>query len=326
MTHASEDDCNARGEPVSPQALFLSLRFSFFKKAHMQACDLVELAAVVAVNGRQFIHHGRISESALEQYWSISKSRLSGWSSALKDYGSLQQSDVPYVSQEASLILAWRCIKPIIEEILVSEILTRVWTALACEYDRTRASQEVEPVVRSIYLGHQEVRNQSLNLLVYGRGFNTQQAVEVNRLRRRCERWCDMLLAYVCTTDQRPEFSFEPERTAEFAKDLSEERSHSLNSVGWQIVLSSLRAAFSVESGESSHAEHHRKISAAILGCLGSDAFDSLGLMRTLWIDRIQHITDDAEGMLTQLMSLENDLPRTTVHSMSLATPRFKRT
>jgi hypothetical protein len=283
----------------------------------------VELAAVVAVNGRLFIRHGRISQSALEQYWSHSKFRLDRWSQSLKEYGQLQQSNPPYVSQEAALILAWRGIRPVIEEILVSEILTRVWSSVASAYDHHHGSAEVTAVVRSVYLGHQEARNRALNLMVYGRGFNTQEAVELNRLRRRCERWCDMLLGYVAQTGMVEEYAFEPNRTADFARDLRDEYSHSLNSFGWQIVLSSLRAAFQMDRTESPNLQHNSKISSAILGCYRGDAFDSLGVLKSLWIERIQHLADDTEGMLDQLLSLEPSL--SSVGESSVLSERFQR-
>ena len=292
----------------------------------MHAHELVELAALVAVHGPVFIRGGRISESAIEQYWSASKMRLEGWSTALQQYAETQQSACELVSSEAAMILAWRGVRPVLDEILTSEVLTRVWTGVACAYDHRRGSREVEPIVRSVYLGHQEARNRALNLLIYGRGFNTQEAVELNRLRRRSERWCDMLLGYVVGDEPLDEFSFEPARTRDFASDLMGELNRPLSTFGWQLVLASLRAAFQQSSVEASpHAELNQQISAAILACFRGELFDSTGAFRTLWMERINHISSDTEGMIEELLALDGETSRGLTRTASSTARRFER-
>jgi hypothetical protein len=275
----------------------------------MHCRDLVELAALVAVHGGTLVRRGRISESALEDYWTASKARLDRWTKSLKNYDQTQQTTGELTS-DAALILAWRDVRPVLEEILTSEVLTRVWTGIACAYDRRNASRGIEPIARSVYGGHLEARNRALNLMVYGRGFNTQEAVELNRLRRRSERWCDMLLGYVITDQPVEEFAFEPQRTREFARDIRDELNRPVSPLGWQLVLSSLRTAFQQGmSQESPNAALNEQISAAILSCFQSELFDSTGMLQSLWMERINHVTSDTEGMLEELLSLE-DVPQ----------------
>lgn len=281
---------------------------------------------MVAVHGPVFIRAGRISDSAIEQYWTASKARLDSWTRSLQQYAEAQQSANELVSNEAAMILAWRSVRPVLDEILTSEVLTRVWTGVACAYDHRRRSREVEPIVRNVYMGHLDARNRALNLLVYGRGFNTQEAVELNRLRRRSERWCDMLLGYVVGDEPLDEFSFEPSRTRDFASDIIGELNRPLSSFGWQLVLASLRAAFREgASDDSPHAELNQQISSAILACFSGDLFDSTGVFRTLWMERINHIASDAEGMIEELLALHGEQPRTTDRTNVSPARRFER-
>jgi hypothetical protein len=287
------------------------LRFSYCC-FDMHCRDLVELAALVAVHGGALIRRGRISESALEQYWSSSKARFEGWARELRDYQTEHAATLPV--GDAAMLLAWRATRPVLEEILASEVLTRVWTAVACAYDRHRHSTEATSIVRSVYAAHLEARNQALSLLVHGCGFSTLEAVEMNRLRRRSERWCDMLLGYIVADERVDEFAFEPERTREFAADLREELNRPLSPFGWQLVLSSLRGAFQQAMSEPSpSAALNQQIAASILSCFHGELFDSTGLLQSLWMERIDHIANDAEGMLDELLLLENLPPRESI-------------
>jgi hypothetical protein len=271
----------------------------------MHSRELVEMAAMVAVHGPVFIRTGRISESALEQYWVASKARLDAWTRALQHYSEVQQASQEWLSSEASVVFAWRNVRPVLDEILTSEILTRVWTGVACAFDRRRRTREVEPIVRNVYVRHLEARNRALNVLIYGRGFTTQEAVELNRLRRRSERWCDMLLGYVIGDEPLDEFAFEPSRTRDFASDIMGELNRPLSSFGWHLVLASLRAAFQEDTtAETPHAEFNQQISAGILACFNGELFDSTGVFRTLWMERINHISSDTEGMIEELLAL----------------------
>jgi hypothetical protein len=272
----------------------------------MHARDLIELAALVSVHGPIFIRHGRVSESALQSYWSVSKARQAAWTLSLAEHADLSSQNWEHLSHEAAQMLAWQNIRPVLEEILATEILTRIWTAIACAHDNHRQQTILTPVVKNIYTGHLEARNQALHLLVNGRGCNTPDAVEMNRLRRRCERWCDMLLAYLATPTPMLEFSFEPTRAREFSADLSSELKRPLSNIGWQLVMVSLRTAFSQGLQESAaHPVLNRQIAEAILSCYDSDLFDATGVLNSLWMERIQHVTSDTEGMIAELLVLE---------------------
>ena len=103
------------------------------------------------------------------------------------------------------------------EEILVSEIQCRVFTCLLQQVGGRETTQAAAAVVRSVWLGHQEMRCRVLAWLADGVGAGLPIADQINRTRRRCERWCDLLLARI-GGDLAPNFAIDSARFAQFVE------------------------------------------------------------------------------------------------------------
>ena len=84
-----------------------------------------------------------------------------------------------------------------LEEILTGEILARTWTAVALAHDRRWGACDAGPAVRSVLAGHAEARHRALKMIVAGEPIASGRAAALNQLRRRCERWTDMLLGFL---------------------------------------------------------------------------------------------------------------------------------
>jgi len=268
----------------------------------MHARDLVELAALVAIHSPVLIHGGgRVPKAAIEQYWTASRCRLDRWTRLLRrlaDAGT--QLPVPAT-------LNWTRVQPVLEEILASELLTRLWTAASVAYDRHRKDEEVTPVARNVFHGHLEARHRLLQLLSDGRAIELADAVALNQLRRRVERWTDMLLAHLARDVDVTEFAFEPDRVIEFAEDLSHEAVAAERQFTCQLILSSLRAAFQTNLAERSpNLDLNRRLGSALLGCFREELFDATGLVKPLWVERLSATADDAQGMIDELVRIED--------------------
>ena len=100
---------------------------------------------------------------ASEQYWSASKCRLDRWRRLLTQLTAA--SEPAREAGDARLAAG----APVLEEILTSELLTRIWTAAAAAYDAARSDQDLEPIARNIYSGHLDVRRRLLGLMADGR-------------------------------------------------------------------------------------------------------------------------------------------------------------
>lgn len=261
--------------------------------------QLVEVAALVAGQAPVLLKVGvRVSESSLEQYWVSSKCRLDRWGRTLKQYTTRMHEPA------APRSLLWNAAQPVLEEILASEALTRVWTAIGSGLDKQQASRDISPIVRSIHVGHLEARHRVLNLMLHGQGFGVEAAVVLNRLRHRIERWIDMLLGYVHVVADVREFAFEPDRMVDFAEDISHEQMLPGGPIAWQMVLASLRSTFRRSlTCESVNHDLNERIAAAVMSCFDADVFDSSGVMKSLWLVRMSNVAKDTQGMIDTLLA-----------------------
>jgi hypothetical protein len=268
----------------------------------MQPHQLVEVAALIAGQSPVLLRlAGPISETALEQYWVSAKCRLDRWGRALKHYSTELQATA------ASRSLLWSEAQPVLEEILTSEVLTRVWTAVGCALDRRHRQSEVAPIVRSIYIGHLEARHRVLNLMLHGQGFGIEAAVMLNRSRQRIERWIDMLLGYVQTGGDVQEFAFDAERMLDFAEDIQHEQFSPGGQLAWQMVLASLRSNFVASLHPTlPNDDLNQRIAAAVLSTFDTDAFDSTGVFKSLWLVRMSNVANDTQGLIDTLIADEH--------------------
>lgn len=272
----------------------------------MHARDLVELAAIVAAQGPVLVHDGgKIPPSGIEQYWVASKCRLDRWGRALK-----RLPEEAVQGETRWRRRGWPVLRAVMEEIFTGEVLTRVWTAVLCAYDRRRGTDTAEPVVRSVMIGHLEARHRVLTLLVQGPGIDSESAVKLNRLRRRAERWTDMLIGYLSGLDDVGEFAVDSARAADFAEDLRYQARLEGGRHVWPLVLGSFRAAFREGlSPESPNIDLNIKIASAIVSCFPPELFDSTGVFHSLWLSRLSHAASDAEGMIEELLAVEDRGP-----------------
>jgi hypothetical protein len=272
----------------------------------MHTRELVELAAVVASHGRTLARNpDRLCSEGLNRYWSASRCRMDGWSYCLKRWVAEAHARSPSASSAQ-----WPSIRNVLEEVLTSELLTRVWAAAVCAHDRLHDLDDGEPVVRSIFIGHQEVRCRVLNLLVQGPGIDVEHAMKLDHLRRRCDRWCDMLVGYLLASSDVSEFATDPARARDFAADLHDQAGSAGGRHAWSLVQVSLRAAFRHDLAPvSPHAEFNAQIAAAVLACIPQAAFDSTGILHTLWTARLLEATNDAQGLIEELLGTARCLP-----------------
>ena len=116
-----------------------------------------------------------------------------------------------------------------------------------------------------------------------------------------------MLLAHVARDIDITEFAFEPDRAIEFAEDLAHEAVAAERQFTCQLILSSLRAAFETNLAHGSpNQDLNRRLGGAILGCFREELFDATGLVKPLWVERLSVTADDAQGMIDELVRIDD--------------------
>jgi hypothetical protein len=267
----------------------------------MHARDLVELAALVAVHARPFVESPRrIPRGVNEDYWAASKCRLDRWTRLLKKLADAAGG------QPRPPTLSWQRIRPTLEEIIATELLTRLWAAAAAAYDAARDEQELAPVARNVLAGHLDVRRRLLSLLADGQSLETSEAAALDQLRRRIERWTDMLLAHFAPLIAIDPFAFDPARASDFADDLDAEAVAAERGFTSQLVLASLRASVADALAErAASGDLNCRIGTAILSALRYDFAASAEVVKSLWLERMSQTARDTEGMIEELLNLD---------------------
>lgn len=264
----------------------------------MHVRDLVEVAGVMALNGPQIIRGAApLSQAHLEQYWATSKCRFESWHRALKCSATL---GAEYSGEDFDDRTQLRAT---LDEIFVGEMLTRVWSAVLVGHDRRRRASDDEPVARSVLVSHMEARGRALDLLLHTRGFSTRQALAINRVRRRAERWTDVLIGSLLGEADVSEFAVEADRAGDFADDMARRRATPGGRQSWHLALVSLRGAFGRGlCPVAANPDANARITASILGCFPADLFDSTGMFQSLWMTRLAAVASDAQGMIDDLL------------------------
>jgi hypothetical protein len=243
----------------------------------------------------------QLSRDGISEYWSASKARLDRWNRSLTSLSLTSKS-----ASRAEFEFVPSVVEPLLHEVFASEVLTRVWTAVIAILDASSEQSAATKVAQSVLLSHQEVRCRALQWLVTGPMADTPHADAVNLVRRRCERWTDLLIAHMCHLGDVADYTFDILRAGEFARDFAEERRGGTYAATWALTMTSLRSALRVGlAREIFSRDANRQVSSALLACLGPDLFTSTGTLRTAWLARIQRITADAEGMLGALLALD---------------------
>ena len=270
-----------------------------------QAREFVELAAVLASQGVAVIHRAdRLSFSSAKAYWTSSRCRIDNWAQAIMKFRRTLQSATDKRA-------AWLAFRPWFDEVLISEVLTRVWTALATASDGKNESRNIEPIARSVFVGHLEARQRVLRLFVDERRLDQKVAKMFDCVRRNSERWTDTLLGYLMLEYDVTEFAFDPDRVRDFADGLKDERKDEFEHYTWPLVRASLKTSFGPhKSSVLPSRDLNQKILYSVFGAFGPDFFDAVGSFASLWRCRLDHIANDAEMMIEQLLSEYNGVNR----------------
>jgi hypothetical protein len=264
----------------------------------MHARQLVEVAALLASHGPVLIEGpGVLSTSALQDYWATSKCRCQRWLAAVKRLASAEAADPEQRAKSSAEI------RPLLEEIFLAEMVLRVWTAILYAYDRRRGISEAEPIAQNVLVSHLEVRTRALVLLVHSPLLAGEEAVLLNRMRRRMERWTDLLLGHLHADYDVAELGFDAARVVEFATDLGGKPQSANHRKAWGLTLAALRLAFERGLADvSPNPSANHDIAASVLACFPAGLFESTGMLRSLWLVRLTRSADDAQGLIADLL------------------------
>ena len=176
----------------------------------MQCIHLVQFAAQLACRANRSQRYS-IDDDGLQQYWALSKCRLQRWQQALRTFEQAVRNHPnkpqPYWAANAGLI----------SEILFSDILGTVWTAML--YGPKNASPR-NPLGHNIFESDREARERAVVLLELYQYKLAPETEQLRAARIQAELWTDLLLGYVTAGDSEVARGYQPSRVVDFAQML----------------------------------------------------------------------------------------------------------
>ncbi|MDB5391480.1 MAG: hypothetical protein JWM11_7126, partial [Planctomycetaceae bacterium] len=250
----------------------------------MNTRQTVEIAALISAYSPHLIERPvRLPKAALEQFWECSQKRLKLWLSAMSYY----QRRSPEVAPSERLRL-WKELEPTLEEVFVTEVLTRVWGAILTAVDEELQSHQYEPIARNVLIGHLDARKRALQLLAADSTASLEHLNRLDQIRRRVERWTDLLLGHLVEHYQVQDFAFNAQRSREFGTQQLLQSSDKPREQAWTLVLVGLRMAFPPAAiSEPPNELFQHQIVASMLNCFPSDSFQPEGPFRSILEGRV---------------------------------------
>ncbi|MEZ6087131.1 MAG: hypothetical protein R3C05_03680 [Pirellulaceae bacterium] len=266
----------------------------------MHAVLLADLAALIALHGPRMLKpKDAVPPAALQQYWIATRDRSSRWHSIMGKYHQYDRN-----GDTLGMRAWWEEHLSTMEEILVSEILTRVYAGLGHGLDAGAFEPEIGPVVHSVHLTHLEARNRVLGIMIAGRGASTEVTARLNQLRKTVERWTDVLVGQIAVSyPEASRYGTVLERTLTFADDSAEYSPQLRQTHGW-FLSAAMRDSLSRQmSPHPAFPEENSRVCDAVLVCLRPDMFESLGTLQSLWLHRLRSGAEQADCVLKQLLT-----------------------
>jgi hypothetical protein len=242
-----------------------------------------------------------VNTSASHRYWAVARQRFERWQARLSLHRSRTES-----AGASRRVALWREIRPTIEEIFLSDVLTRMVAAFGTKLEAEGLDSDMGPIVYNIYSAQEDIRHRCLRLLV-APGLPVDQAVELNRIRHSLEHWTDAFLAYLSDRPIVLRFAFKPERTQEFVDEISAQPSEQARQVAWQLLTASCQKWMAKNcSSTSANPQLNQQLGEATLAMLQPDRFPSLSPFPSLASDRMTTLIDQADLWLAKLLYAES--------------------
>ena len=271
----------------------------------MHCVLIADLAAIMSQHGTAILRGSdRVPADAVSQYWSASRNRLELWHQTMARYRAAEDS-----GSILRLRTWWQDHAGVMEEVLVTEMLTRVVAAIAAGLDTAQSVDEISPVTHAVFLSHLEARNRVQQIMLFGRGNSVTDAVRLNRLRRVVERWTDMLIGRLSIDS--PELTCYGINIDLAKQHASEARDFSVGiaarTTTWLMNAAMNDTLRRRTSRQTSLPGANHAVATSVVMMLRPDLFDSVGTLKSLWLHRLNSTADQADRVLDELQHRDID-------------------
>lgn len=171
--------------------------------------SLAEIAWLLSRVGQHSIQNQyEPSPLALRQFWQSTKQLQQTWDEFLNSEPSVTADSKSRFEEVAAQLFA-------------TELVTRVWATILASIDRQTGKQDLTRIASNAVTGLMQIRHRLLTQLLKQEESGSWGA-DLDRLRRRCDRWTDMLIGNICGSEDVFQFAFDVDRAKDFAEEAAE--------------------------------------------------------------------------------------------------------
>ena len=257
--------------------------------------SLAEVAWLVSQVGRRMIEtQTEPSSAALRDFWQHTRQLQRDWDEFLDDDPFGTPTDTTRFEDMAA-------------QLLTTELLARVWATILGGIDQRTGRRDLTRIATNAVSGLLQVRHRMLAQLLNPSAPAGPWAANLDRLRRRCDRWTDLLIGNICGRDDFFQFAFDPDRARDFAEESREQdpNSHPVE----LLIAAGVRLSFLGRLPEVAlPSPAFEGIIQSILGSIPEQAFHRDGSLRSQLLPSQDlagaNATDAAEDVLLPGISL----------------------
>jgi len=248
----------------------------------MHAITLAELASSFVGVAATLLHERLMpAHEAAQALWTLHRSRCDEWNYRLASHRDAMNR--PGTSLRTR---KWQEVMPVLQEILLTEPLTRTLACFASQLEELQISDELSPLMHSNLVSHIEARHRCLNLIVFGQGLSVEASMRLNRLRRNLETYSDQLLAALPQTSNIESYSFDARALQKTRLAMGQLKSAAALNGSWlHLHMQSLehqlwRNLQSDVDWRAANGRLNHRISQSVLALLPPQLFDGVGVPR----------------------------------------------
>jgi len=253
----------------------------------------VELTGIISAHSPNLIEASKpISPDAVRRYAHFSQLRVNAWLTALGDLPR-EVMETPVRSRH----FIWRRAEVMFVDVMAGGLIARVWGAVLTASDRSLRTCAAEKFARAILASQMRAQQAMLRMLVEGPHLTHERVVGLDRLRRRIERWTDLLLGHLVRRFALADFAYDLDRALDFGEEQLSESWGTRHHRVWDLYLLCLRSAFPDHRLPGGiEGEWREELFQSILGSFPAEVFLDDGMLKSIRLQRILHASSRREG------------------------------
>lgn len=194
--------------------------------------SLAELALVISrVSPDLLVQSDLPGTETLSQFWQSCRSLERRWMKELDEWTVLGTMDVAKLEQLASRVFS-------------CEMLVRTFSTVLAELDRRSGDDTYVRLARNAVNGLLCVRHGIMSRLLTIPHQNENRVLEIDRSRRRFDRWTDLLIGTMYYHCHSLEFAYDPERASDFGSSCTDGEVANAPRVAEHFVAAGIRLKF----------------------------------------------------------------------------------